>query len=107
MTMTDRLANDIGGNSGNCVDRHEHAVTLFEKRVDAMFALLTSPDIKAFTVDALRRSVERNTPEDYLTLGYYEKWIFAIRNLLLEQKVITQEELDAAIRAAERAEPSE
>ena len=102
MSVSDRKVNDVGGLEAGAVDRRESAQTLFEKRVDALVMLLTHPRLGAFKVDALRRAVEQNSPEDYATLGYYEKWLRAIRLLLLEQDVIAEDELDrkiAAVRA--------
>lgn len=102
MGVSDRKVNDVGGLEAGPVDRREPAQTLFEKRVDALVMLLTHPRLGAFKVDALRRAVEQNSPEDYATLGYYEKWLHAIRLLLLEQDVIAEDELDrkiAAVRA--------
>lgn len=95
MTIPDRRVNDLGGLPGGPVDRHEHPNTLFEKRVDAMVMLLTHPATGAFRVDGLRRAVEANSAEDYVSRGYYEKWLYAVRDLLVEQSIVTQAELDA------------
>ncbi len=104
ITIPDRRVNDVGGLPGQAIHRDEHGVTLFEKRVDAMLMLLVGPGIAAFTVDALRRSVEANTPGDYTSLGYYVKWLNAIRELLVEQGVIDREELDRRISALAEGE---
>lgn len=95
--MQDRRVNDVGGLPAGPIDREEHATTLFEKRVDALVMLLTSPEVGAFKVDALRRAIEQNTAEDYRRFGYYDKWIRAIRDLLIEQEILTAEEIDARI----------
>jgi hypothetical protein len=96
--------NDIGGLDGGAVDREEHPTTLFEKRVDALVMLLTSPGIGAFKVDALRRAVEANSVQDYATLGYYVKWLHALRDLLIEQGVINRAELDERLAALSATE---
>ena len=95
--MQDRRVNDVGGSPAGEIDREEHPTTLFEKRVDALVMLLTGPAVGAFKVDALRRAIEQNTAEDYRRFGYYDKWIRAIRDLLIEQEVLTAAEIDARI----------
>lgn len=104
MDVPEQRVNDVGGQCGGEIDRHEHPITLFEKRVDALFSLLSRPPISAFPVDAVRRSVEQNSPEDYLLRGYYVKWIYTIRDLLLEQHVISEDELKAVMADLEKAE---
>jgi hypothetical protein len=106
MTTPDRRVNDLGGLAAGPVDRHEHANTLFEKRVDAMFSLLSQQPIRAFTSDALRRSIEASTAEDYATRGYYEKWLYAIRDMLIEQDVVDRGELEARIARLAATETS-
>jgi hypothetical protein len=73
------------------------AVSLFEKRVDALVMLLVHPNVAVFKVDALRRAVEANSPTDYANLGYYAKWLRAVRDLLVEQEVLSAAEIDARV----------
>ena len=88
---------DLGGRSAGPIDRAEHEPTLFDLRVDAMIRLLTHPSRAVFTVDAMRRSIESHTPEEYFGLSYYEKWLHAIRRLTIEQGVIGESELAAKL----------
>jgi len=97
--VTDRKVNDIGGLEAGPIDRAEHAQTLFEKRVDALMMLMTNPRIGAFKVDAMRRSIETCTPEEYASLGYYQKWLRALAQLLVEQQVLDADELAARVAA--------
>ena len=101
MSNPDRKVNDVGGLDGGSLDLTEHANTLFEKRrlFDALVMLLVHPSVGAFKVDALRRAVESNSQKDYAELGYYAKWLRAVRDLLIEQQVFTAAELDARIAA--------
>ncbi|MBP7065732.1 SH3-like domain-containing protein [Ferrovibrio sp.] len=102
----ERRVNDVGGQVDGALHLDEHAVTLHEKRIDALVMLLTSPKVDAFKVDALRRAIEQNTIEDYRKFGYYDKWIRAIRDLLVEQNILTHDEIEtriAAIRARQRS----
>ena len=84
---------DLGGQPAGPVDRTEHEPTLFDQRIDAMIRLLTHPSRAVFTVDAMRRSIESHSPDEYFGLTYYEKWLQAIRRLTLEQGVISEAEL--------------
>lgn len=105
--VPERRVNDVGGLDGGPIDIRDHGVTLFEKRVDAMLVLLTSPDIAAFKVDALRRAIEINGPESYASRSYYEKWLHAICDLLIEQGVVSRHELDLRIAALAASETEE
>lgn len=95
--MTERKVNDIGGLPAGPVCQDEHPNTLHEKRVDALLRLLSGPKLEAFTVDAMRRAIESNTEEDYRNLGYYDKWIRAVRDLVIEQQVLSRDEIEARV----------
>jgi nitrile hydratase len=88
---------DLGGLRLGPIDRDEHPRTLYEMRVDAMLMLLTNPACGAFKVDALRRAIENYTASEYETLPYYDRWMKAIRQLLVEQGVLTDAQIDARI----------
>ncbi len=95
--MSERKVNDIGGLPAGPVCQDEHPSTLHEKRADALLRLLSGPKLEAFTVDAMRRAIESNTDEDYRNLGYYDKWIRAVRDLVIEQQVLSREEIEARV----------
>ena len=103
----ERGVHDVGGLPGGEINREEIPETLFEKRVDALVMLLTNPKLGAFKVDALRRAVESNSVEDYANLMYYQKWMRAIRKLLVEQSVLTDAEIDARIVQIREAQKSD
>jgi hypothetical protein len=84
---------DLGGQPAGPIDRAEHEPTLFDQRVDAMIRLLTHPSRAVFTVDAMRRSIESHSPQEYFGLSYYEKWLHAIRRLTIEQGLISEADL--------------
>jgi len=98
-----RAAHDVGGLDFGPIDRTEHDLALWEKRVDAMLVLLTGPKKGAFKVDALRRVIEDYGQQQYDSTAYYEKWIRAIRNLLVEQEVLTKAEIESKVAAVEAA----
>lgn len=91
---------DVGGLNFGPIDRNDHDLAHWEKRVDAMLILLVSPKKGAFKIDAMRRVIEDYGEQQYDATTYYEKWARAIRNLLLEQAVITEAELEQALAAA-------
>ncbi|MER1968893.1 hypothetical protein [Castellaniella sp. GW247-6E4] len=95
--MMERKVNDVGGLQGGPVVPHAPALTLHQKRIDALVMLLSNPKINAFKVDALRRAIEQSTKGEYHKFGYYDKWIRAIRDLLIEQEVLSKNEIEERI----------
>jgi len=92
-----RGVHDVGGLALGPIDRSEHDLALWEKRTDAMLILLRDNQRRVLTVDANRRMIEGYAEQDYDRIAYYEKWIRAIRNLLVEQEVLTREEIEARV----------
>jgi hypothetical protein len=90
-----RASHDIGGLELGPIDRHEHDLALWEKRTDAMLILLRDNKRRAVTVDAHRRMIESYGEQEYDRTTYYEKWIRAVRNLIVEQEIVTREEIEA------------
>jgi nitrile hydratase len=93
-----RAMHDLGGiepMASAAIDREEHALTQFDKNVDALMYLLSGR--KLVRVDELRRTIESFTPLQYAQLSYYEKWLQAMTNLMVEKGVLTREEIDAKI----------
>ena len=73
------------------MDGHDFA--LWEKRVDALMVLCGSKGL--FTVDGLRRVLEDMGEEAFEMYTYYERWIAAVNQNLVEAGVYTLEELGA------------
>ena len=84
-----RAVHDVGGLEFGAVDRSEHDLALWEKRTDALLILLVGPKKGAFKIDAMRRVIEDYGQQDYDRIGYYDKWIRALRNLVVEQEIVT------------------
>ncbi len=102
-----RRHHDMGGEPAGPVERSEHDYALWEKRVDAILRLLTSPRCQVMTVDELRRGIEELGPGAYDELSYYQRWIASIGNNLIEKGVLTVDELGrrlAEIESRWRAE---
>ena len=83
----------MGGLPAGPVDLTEHGHGLWEKRVDAIMRLVSAPERRLVSVDERRRAIEDLGPVLYDGLGYYERWIAAITNVLLEKGVIGTDEL--------------
>ena len=90
-----RAVHDVGGLALGSIDREEHDLALWEKRTDAMLILLRDNKRRVLSVDSHRRTIEDYGEQAYDSTTYYEKWIRAIRNLLVEQNVLTRGEIEA------------
>jgi hypothetical protein len=97
-----RTTHDVGGLDFGPIDMSEHDAAYWEKRVDAMLVLLATKK-KAFKIDAMRRVIESYGEQEYDNTVYYEKWIRAIRNLIVEQELVTKDEVEARVAAATKA----
>ncbi|GMG80893.1 hypothetical protein LNKW23_01050 [Paralimibaculum aggregatum] len=91
---TGRRWHDMGGAAAaGPAPGPEHDYALWEKRVDALMVLASAKG--HFTVDGLRRALEDMGPDAFERLSYYERWIAAITQNLVEAGVFTVEELNA------------
>jgi hypothetical protein len=95
MTQTEnlvrRLPTEMGGLDAGPVQRTEHEYALWEKRCHALANLL---DIhKIVSTEEKRRGVEALGSEMVERLSYYERWIVAFANILLQKQILTPEEL--------------
>jgi hypothetical protein len=91
-----RAMHDLGGVeplASATIDRHEPALTQFDKNVDALMYLLSHPSRRIIRVDELRRAIESLAPDDYVRLGYYERWLQAMHDLLIEKAVLSADEI--------------
>lgn len=96
--MAQRGVHDVGGTSGDePVDRTEHELHPFEKRVNALLLTLSHPDHKVMRVDELRRGIESLSTTEYADFTYYERWVESIRRILLERGVLQEEELSRKV----------
>ena len=93
-----RQHHDIGGVPGfmcRAVDTEPHALTEFDREVDALRQILGAK--RVMSVDELRRGIEAISEADYHRLSYYQRWIRAIADNLLRSGTITETELAAAL----------
>ena len=89
---------DIGGLAEGSIDKSQHDFAHWEKQVDALLVLLADR-ARLMRVDELRRGIESLGEDAYNTLGYYERWIASITNILVEKGVLTREEIDARVQS--------
>jgi nitrile hydratase subunit beta len=93
-----RAHHDLGGVPKfmcEAVDVEPHALTDFDKEVDALSRVLRAKQLT--TVDEGRRGIEAIPEAEYHRLSYYGRWIRSITYNLLEKGVITEAELRAAL----------
>jgi Nitrile hydratase beta subunit len=86
---------DMGGEPGARVEPVEHDYEDWERRIDAMAVLLwgLKGTKKRFTVDEHRRAIESLPPQAYDSMAYYEKWIVALAQCMVQRGVVTSAEL--------------
>ena len=93
-----RAHHDLGGVAKfmcEPVDVEPHALTDFDKEVDALRSILGMK--RVMTVDELRRGIESIPEAEYHRLSYYRRWVRSITDILLQKGVITEAELRAAL----------
>jgi len=95
-----RSHHDMGGLPAGSVDRSEHDYADWERRVDAIGVVLGQK--RLLTVDQRRRAIETLTPQAYDELSYYERWVIALGQTLLQRGVITSAELAKKMREVEK-----
>ena len=86
----------MGGLPAGKVDRSEHDYAEWERRVDAMAVLLGRK--RRLTVDERRRAIETLTPQAYDALSYYERWVVALGQTMIQRGLITSAELAMKMR---------
>ena len=98
--MTDgQRWHDMGGADGGPVLPEDHDYALWEKRVDALVILA---GLKGHcSVDALRRALEDMGEQAFEEMNYYERWIAALNQNLLEGGAYSVAELGERIAAVQ------
>jgi hypothetical protein len=94
-----RNYHDLGGTPAGSVDRSEKDFELWEKRVDAMLAILTRNGI--LTTDESRRALESLGAEVYLNATYGQRRALALANNLLHKGIIRVDELASKLAEIE------
>ena len=91
-----RRVHDRGGWPGaGPITKAEHELTMWEKRTDAIRGALGAKGL--IWTDEMRCTIESIAPGEYEKLSYYERWIVAIKSLMIEKGILTPEEIDRKI----------
>ena len=77
------------------IDRSEHEMMDWERRMDALHQVLGQKGLRS--TDEMRRAIESLDPATYESMSYYERWTAALEILLVEKGVLTPEEIDAEV----------
>jgi hypothetical protein len=94
-----RMHHDMGGLPAGRVEPTEHDYAEWERRVDALSVLMGN---RGVMVDQRRRNIETLPPEEYDRMTYYERWIVALTQSLIQRGVITTAELARKMVEVER-----
>ena len=98
---------DMGGMHGMGAIAPEPNEPVFhhpwERRV---FALrIAASALRCWNLDESRHAAERMRPAQYLAASYYQRWLFALEQLLLERGLVSRAELDSGAAAGAGAQP--
>lgn len=95
---------DMGGRFGDGAvlpDSEDAPVFSEEWHGRALALTLAVGALGQWNLDISRHSRERLSPKNYARFSYYEKWISALADLMVEKGVVTQDELHHGRSAAE------
>ena len=94
----------MGGLPAGEVEPTEHEHADWELRVDALRLLLSGikGGRKLMTVDELRKNIESLPPEAYDRMGYYDRWVTSITQVMIQRGIITTEELGRKMAEIEK-----
>ncbi len=87
---------DMGGRFGDGPihpERDDAPVFAEDWHARALAVTLASGFLGQWNIDVSRHARERLSPTDYTRFSYYEKWIAGLANLLVEQGVLTLDDL--------------
>ena len=83
---------DMGGEAAGPVDTTDHGMRFWERQANAFRSAVQANKIT--TTDELRRAAE-DLGEEYHALQYFERTTRAMRTVLLEKGMFTEQELNA------------
>ena len=95
-----RGPHDIGGLAGGPVETEAHAVTFWEKQIDALRGLIGAKGI--VSTHENRRTIEELGHDAYDRLGYYQRWTAALSRQMVDRGILTQAEIDARVAELRR-----
>lgn len=96
---------DMGGRFGDGpVEPERQGIPEFGEdwHARALAVTLASGALGKWNIDMSRRARECLAPKDYARFSYYEKWIAALTDLLVETGVLTRDDLNSEIGSKNR-----
>ena len=101
MSDTDkpRRYHDLGGRPGGPIEISDRVLEPWEKRVDIVRGLLGDKKRRIMRADVLRNTIETLGEDKYKSLTYYELWMEAVRRVVVEAGILSEDEI--ATRVAE------
>ncbi len=91
-TRMKTIPSDIGGEPAGAVDTHDHGMKHWERQANAFRSVVQMTKITC--TDELRRAAE-DLGERYKDMHYFEITTSAMRKVLLEKDLFTEQELKA------------
>lgn len=90
--------NDVGGMQGFPAIVEEADEPPFHADWEAHVFALNGALVRGgvYNLDEFRDAVERIPPDEFLTSGYYARWLTAIQTLLAEKGIASREDLAGA-----------
>jgi nitrile hydratase len=85
---------DLGGLPGGAIDMSEHVLAPWEKRVDTLRNILGDDKRRVMRSDVLRHAIENMGRAEYESYTYYQKWITAIRSVVIDRQLLSADEID-------------
>jgi len=95
-----RNYHDMGGLPAGAIDREEHELAHWEKRVEALISVLAAKGLTRS--DEGRRALETLGADTYLASSYAERRIQALANNMILRGVVTVDELAAKLAEVEQ-----
>jgi nitrile hydratase len=86
---------DMGGRYGDGPINPDPDAPAFETdwHARALAVTLAAGALGEWSIDTSRHARESLPPKDYTSFSYYEKWLAALANLLVERGLVTRDEL--------------
>ncbi|MEX2453976.1 MAG: hypothetical protein WD470_04690 [Rhodospirillaceae bacterium] len=97
-----KSVNDIGGENWGAIPLTDEPVPDWALLATALGNILGPRGAKLVTLHEVRRAREDLGPERYHALGYFERSLQGLHDVLVEKDVLTRGEVDARIEALRR-----
>ncbi len=101
-SRVDRPPHDLGGRSGYGPVRTDEGEIFGEPWEPRAFAVTQfAQGLSEFNTDAFRHGIEREDPDLYATLGYFDRWIRNAERMLVEGGVVATDAVSARLAGEE------